>query len=143
MTKTKAAIRSLDPHAAESFIYFLMQALADYVCATNLPSMTANLRMDMDDQLRRLYNDVFDVDLLDPAGQEDHRIEDPEFVHDLFCLKLNQAGGGFGPTVRLLVQLSQRHEQRDAPYAQLDLLEDEESHSRLLRLPQRVDWRQA
>ena len=41
--------------------------------------MTANLRMDMDDQLHMLYNDVFDIDLLDPAGQEDHRIEDPEF----------------------------------------------------------------
>ena len=51
----------------------------------------------MGDQLRRLYNDVFDVDLLDPADQEDHHIEDPEFVRDLFCLKLNQGGGGFRP----------------------------------------------
>ena len=72
-----------------------MQALADYVCATT--SMTANLRMYMDDQLRRLHNDVFDVDLLDPAGQEDRHIEDPEFVRDLFCLKPNQGGGGVRP----------------------------------------------
>ena len=64
-----------------------MQALADYVYETNLPSMTANLRMDMDGQQRRLYNDVFDVDILDPAGQEDHHIKDPEFVRDLFCLE--------------------------------------------------------
>ena len=34
--------------------------------------------MDMDDQLRRLYHD-FDVDVLDPAGQENHRIGDPGF----------------------------------------------------------------
>jgi hypothetical protein len=46
--------------------------------------MTANLRMDMDDQLRRLYNDVFDADLLDPTGQENHRIEDPEFSATFF-----------------------------------------------------------
>jgi len=59
--------------------------------------MTANLRVDMEDQLRRLYKYVFDVDLLDPAGQEDHRIEDPEFVRDFFCLKLNQGGKGFRP----------------------------------------------
>ena len=39
------------------------------------------------DQLRRLYSDAFDVDLLDPAGQEGHRTEDPEFVRDLFCLE--------------------------------------------------------
>ena len=74
-----------------------MQVHADSVCATNLPSMTANLRMDMDDQLRRLYSDVFDVDLLDPAGQEDHRTEDPEFARDLFCLELSQGGGEFRP----------------------------------------------
>ena len=97
MTKAITAIRSLDPHAAESVIHFSMQALADYVCATNLPSLTANLRADMDDHLRRLYRDVFDVDLLDPAGQEVNHIEDPEFVRDLFCLKLNQGGGGFRP----------------------------------------------
>ena len=75
-----------------------MQAFADYVCATNLPSMTANLRVEMDDQLRRLHNDVFDVDFLDSAGQEDHHIEDPEFVCDLFCLKLNRVVEGFGLT---------------------------------------------
>jgi len=43
----------------------------------------------MVDQLHRLYNDVFDVDLLDPAGQEDYRIEDPGSVCDLSCLKLS------------------------------------------------------
>ena len=59
--------------------------------------IAANLRMDMDDQLRRLYNDVFDVDLLDPAGQEDHHIEDTEFTRDFFCLKPSQGGGGFRP----------------------------------------------
>ena len=97
MTKTITAIRSLDPQAAQSVIYFSMRALADYVCATNLPSLTANLRADMDGQLRRLYHDVFDVDLLDPAGQEDHLIEDPEFIRDLFCFKRNQGGEGFRP----------------------------------------------
>ena len=34
---------------------------------------------------------------MDPAGQENHRIEDPEFFRDLFCLKPNQGGGGFRP----------------------------------------------
>ena len=48
--------------------------------------------MDMDDQqLRRLYSDVFDVD------QEDHRIVDPKFLCSLFCLKPSQGGGGFRP----------------------------------------------
>ena len=56
--------------------------------------MTANPGMDMDGQLRRPHSDVFDVGLLDPAGQENHRIEDPEFVRDLFCLELSQGGGG-------------------------------------------------
>jgi len=41
--------------------------------------MMANLRMDMDDQLRRLCSDASDVDLFYPVGQENHRIEDPEF----------------------------------------------------------------
>ena len=68
------------PRAAESAIYFSMQALADWVRATNLPSMTANLRIDMDGQLHRHLNDVVDVNLMDPPGQENHRIEDPEFV---------------------------------------------------------------
>ena len=53
--------------------------------------------MDMGDQLRRLYNDVFDVGLLDPAGQEGHCIEGLGFVRDLFCLKLNQVGGRLRP----------------------------------------------
>ena len=53
--------------------------------------------MNMDDQLRRLYNDVFDVDLMDPPGQENHRIEDLEFARDLFCLELSQGGGEFRP----------------------------------------------
>jgi len=30
-------------------------------------------------------------------GQENHRIEDLEFVRDLFCLKLSQGCGGFRP----------------------------------------------
>ena len=44
MTKTISAIRSLDSHAAESVIYFSIQALDDNNCAKNLPSPTANLR---------------------------------------------------------------------------------------------------
>ena len=59
--------------------------------------MTANLRMDMDDQLYRLYSHVSDMYLLDPVGQEEHRTKDPKFVRDLFCLKPNQGAGGFGP----------------------------------------------
>ena len=46
--------------------------------------MTAKVRMDMDGQLRGLYSNVFDVGLLDPAGQENHRIEDPEFSATFF-----------------------------------------------------------
>ena len=51
----------------------------------------------MDGQMCRLYSHVFDVGLLDLAGQEDHHIDDPEFSKDLFCLELNQDGGGFRP----------------------------------------------
>jgi len=53
--------------------------------------------MDIDDQLRRLYNNVFDVDLLDQAGQEDNHVDDPVSVRDLLCLELNQGGEGFRP----------------------------------------------
>ena len=114
-----------------------MQALADYVCATT--SMTANLRMYMDDKLRRLHNDVFDVDFLDPAGQEDHRIEDTEFIRDLSFLKPSQGGGGFRPYA---FRFNFLNAMNNAMPLKLNSTcsKNEASHTRRLRLPQRVDW---
>ena len=74
-----------------------MQAHSRYVSATNFPPLTAVLHAGMDDQLRRLYFDVFGVGLLGPAGQEDSRIKDPEFPRYLPSLKLSQGCGGIRP----------------------------------------------
>ena len=45
MTKIITVTRSLDLLAAESVIYFSMLALACYICATNLHSLTKNHRV--------------------------------------------------------------------------------------------------
>ena len=90
-------------------------------------------------QKAKRHRDVFDVDLLDPAGQEVNHIEDPEFVRDLFCLKLNQGGGGFRPYA---FRFNFLNAMNNAVPQMLNSTcsKNEASHTRRLRLPQRVDW---
>jgi hypothetical protein len=83
--------------AAHSVTYYSFLSLADFVAATNRPSLTAFFRAKIDVALRDAYATVLGVDVLDPSDHDANLHENPAFTRDLFGLKINQGGGSFRP----------------------------------------------
>ena len=90
--------RSLDPRAAESAIYFSIQALADSVFCDKHAIYDGRPPHGHGRPAAQALNDAFNVGLLDSAGQGSYHIEHPEVSRELFCLKPSQSGEGFGYT---------------------------------------------
>ena len=89
-------------------IQYSLQARADYLLATHLPSRTRKLAAAVDKSLRKAYEFCFGGDLLDSGGQWDLQ-EDPAFVAGLFKLKPSKGGVGFRPTIDRAPYLNTLH----------------------------------
>ena len=94
--------------AAHTATHYSSLSLADFVCATSLPSQTRYLRMKVDLTLRRAYQRVTGTDILDPNGHSEGN-PIPGFTSALFGLKVSQGGGGFRPYMERMNFLHVQH----------------------------------
>jgi hypothetical protein len=69
------------------------QCRLDYHLATHLPSQTRELAEHMDQCLRRLYETVNGVDLMDETASLAYPM-DPTFTADRFRLRIKDGGSG-------------------------------------------------
>mmetsp|Transcript_44298 Transcript_44298/g.56727 ORF Transcript_44298/g.56727 Transcript_44298/m.56727 type:complete len:604 (+) Transcript_44298:1667-3478(+) len=97
LDKLITPMAELDAHSAACSMFYSAQCRLDYHLATHLPSQTRELAERMDQCLRRLYETVNGVDLMDETAAPGYPI-DPAFTADRFRLRTKDGGSGYRVT---------------------------------------------
>jgi hypothetical protein len=96
---TTTTLSYLNSHVATVAINYSMQSRIDYILGTNLPSLTRELSIKMDDTLIEAYHIALGVNISNANGHVPHQI-DPSFNKDRFSLRASYSGSGYRPIVQ-------------------------------------------
>ena len=97
ISNTSTLLAQDSTHSASAAIFYSLQARADFILGTHLPSQTRLLAAAIDEALAKAYEKAFGFDVLGATGCFPSQ-DDPSFIRDLASLKAKHGGCGFRRT---------------------------------------------
>jgi len=94
MESLASQLTVLDSQSASCVAFYSLQTRVDFYKAVHNPTFTANLDVEYNSAMERIYSKIYGVNLLDRSGHTPN-LKGPSLVADRFLSKTAYGGGGY------------------------------------------------